>query len=59
MGNLRLRRDALQIGISCQTMLARLVTLEDIACCVLRLCSPEAAYETGSFLLVYGGLTAL
>jgi NAD(P)-dependent dehydrogenase (short-subunit alcohol dehydrogenase family) len=40
-------------------MLGRLATPEDVAGCVLFLCSPEAAYVTGTYLLVDGGLTSL
>jgi dihydroanticapsin dehydrogenase len=52
-------REEVEKELSAQTMLGRLATPEDIAGCVLFLCSPEAAYVTGTFLLVDGGLTAL
>jgi NAD(P)-dependent dehydrogenase (short-subunit alcohol dehydrogenase family) len=52
-------REEVEKELSAETMLGRLATPEDIAGCVLFLCSPEAAYVTGTFLLVDGGLTAL
>lgn len=42
-----------------QTMLKRIGRPEEIARCVLFLCSDDAAYITGAFLMVDGGLTAL
>ncbi len=41
-----------------QTMLGRLATPEDIARCVLFLCSSDATYVTGTHLMADGGLTA-
>jgi NAD(P)-dependent dehydrogenase (short-subunit alcohol dehydrogenase family) len=41
------------------TILGRLATPEDIAGCVLFLCSPEAAYVTGTSLVVDGGSLAI
>jgi NAD(P)-dependent dehydrogenase (short-subunit alcohol dehydrogenase family) len=52
-------REELEKELSAQTMLGRLATPEDVAGCVLFLCSPEAAYVTGTFLMVDGGLVAL
>ena len=52
-------REAVEKELSAQTMLGRLATPEDIAGCVLFLCSPDAAYVTGTFLMVDGGTTAL
>lgn len=54
----RNREDAVR-ELAAQTMLDRLATPEDIARCVLFLCSPDAAYITGTHLMVDGGLTAL
>ena len=53
------RPDELERELARQTMLKRLGRPEEIASCVLFLCSEDAAYVTGAFLLVDGGLTAL
>lgn len=52
-------REEVERELAAQTMLGRLATPDDIAGCVLFLCSPEAAYVTGAYLMVDGGLTAL
>lgn len=45
--------------LSSETMLKRLASPEDVAKCILFLCSADAAYVTGTHLMVDGGLTAL
>ena len=52
-------REEVEKELSAQTVLGRLGTPEDVAGCILFLCSPEAAYVTGTYLLVDGGLSAL
>jgi len=45
--------------LSKQTILNRLGKPEEIANCVAFLCSDEASYVTGAYLMADGGLTAL
>ncbi len=52
------REQAVQ-KLSAETMLHRLASPEEIAKCILFLCSDDATYVTGTHLLVDGGLTAL
>jgi len=52
-------REQVEKELSAQTLLGRLATPEDIAGCILFLCSPDAAYVTGTSLLVDGGTTAI
>jgi dihydroanticapsin dehydrogenase len=52
-------REEVERELSAQTILGRLATPEDVAGCVLFLCSPEAAYVTGTYLVVDGGSIAV
>lgn len=52
-------REEFEKALSAQTILGRLATPEDIAGCILFLCSPEASYVTGTHLVVDGGTTAV
>lgn len=54
-----LNREDAERNLAAQTMLGRLATPEDIVGCVLFLCSAEAAYITGAYFVVDGGLSAL
>ncbi len=54
----RSREEAVQ-QLAAQTMLNRLATPEDVAKCVLFLCSSEAAYITATHVMVDGGLIAM
>jgi NAD(P)-dependent dehydrogenase (short-subunit alcohol dehydrogenase family) len=48
-----------QKDLSDQTILKRMGKPEEVAECVLFLCSDSASYVTGTFLMADGGLTAL
>lgn len=51
--------DEVEKQLSKQTILNRLGKPEEIANCVAFLCSDEASYVTGAYLMADGGLTAL